>query len=63
MNLYRLKLNKLKSEMLYIASRVGSLKKRALEIQIEKVSNMTERLSLIHYEQNLISTSSSKRNN
>lgn len=54
MNLYRLKLRSIKSDMLYIHQRVTELKNTALEIQSHKVEQKANKEQLIHYETALV---------
>jgi len=57
MNFYRLKLKKIRSEMLYIHQRVTELKRRALEMQEIKVNEMAEKVKRYDYEASLIAKS------
>lgn len=57
MNLYRLKINQLRSEMLYIHQRVKKLKEKSLEIQNYKAEERIDRIKRYDYEQGLIAKS------
>lgn len=57
MNFYRLKLKKIRSDMLYIHQRVTELKKRALEMQEIKVNEKAEKVKRYDYEAGLIAKS------
>lgn len=52
--IYKEKLRKIRSDMLYIHKRTGELKKKAIAIQEMKTEQSKERYERIHYEQNLI---------
>lgn len=57
MNLYRLKIKQLRSDMLYIHQRVTKLKKKSLEIQTRKAEERVEKIKRYDYEQGLIAKS------
>lgn len=57
MNLYRLKIKQLRSEMLYIHQRVSQLRKKSLEIQTFKAEEKAEKIKRYDYEQGLIAKS------
>lgn len=52
--IYKEKLRKIRSDMLYIHKRTGELKKKAIAIQETKTEQRKERSEMIHYEENLI---------
>lgn len=54
LNLYRMKLKKIKSEMLYIKSTSQSLLQKAIEIQDIKVNEKAERVRRMDYEISLV---------
>jgi hypothetical protein len=54
LNLYRLKLKKIKSEMLYIRSTSQSLLQKAIDMQDVKVNEKAERIRKIDYEVSLV---------
>lgn len=54
MNLYRLKLKQLRSDMLYIHSRCTELKRKSLAIQSTKADEHAEKMRCRDYEEGLI---------
>lgn len=56
-NLYRLKLKHLRSEMLYIHQRVTELCRRALEIQAIKVDEKAKKVERYNFESGLVAKS------
>lgn len=54
LNLYRMKLKKIKSDMLYIRSTSQSLLQKAIEIQDVKVNQKADRIKKFDYEIGLI---------
>lgn len=57
LNLYRLKLKKIKSEMLYIRSTSQSLLQKSIAMQNIKVNEKAERVKRMDYEINLVGRS------
>ena len=54
MNLYRKKLKKIRSDMLYIAQATGKLKQKAMDIQSCKVLQKAMKVQNYDYEKSLI---------
>lgn len=57
MNLYRVKLKTLRSDMLYIFQRITELKKKSLELQSMKVDEKAEKVKRYDFEEGLIAKS------
>lgn len=56
MNVYRMKMKQIRSDMMYIAQRLGKLKEKSFLIQDYKVNQKALKVSQCHFEQNLIAT-------
>jgi hypothetical protein len=54
MNVYRLKLRRIKSEILYVSKEINKLKIRAFAIQEFKVNQKSDRVQQLDYEKSLI---------
>jgi hypothetical protein len=58
--IYKDKVRKIRSDMLYIHKRSQELKQKAIEMQMYKVEEKAQRVQRIHYEQTLIAGSKNK---
>lgn len=54
MDLYRLKVKAIKSDMLHISNRVKHLKERSIKIQEHQIKIASEKANIRHYEESLI---------
>lgn len=57
MNLYRIKLKTLRSDMLYIFQRITEIKRKSLELQSMKVDEKAEKVKRYDFEEGLIARS------
>lgn len=60
MNLYRMKLKKIRSDMLYIRSTSKNILKKAIDLQNVKVDQKAEKIKRFDYEISLIAKSKNR---